>query len=68
MVIIWEYANKLPKVLLVTKDGKACVGNVVCVMDAEETEETEDSLTLEEANGRMRVFYQSEIAEIAEEL
>ena len=68
MVNIWEYANKLPKVLLVTKDGKAYAGNVVCVMDAEETEDTEDSLTLEEAKGRMRVFYQSEIAEIAEVL
>ena len=67
MVNIWEYANKLPKVLLVTKDGKAYAGNVVCVMDAEETEDAEDSLTLEEANGRIRTFFQSEIEAIAEE-
>lgn len=67
MVNIWEYANKLPKVLLVAKDGKPYVGNIVCVMDCEETEDAEDSVTLEEANGRIRTFLQSEIESIFEE-
>ena len=67
MVNIWEYAEKLPRVLLITKDGKSYVGNIVCVMDGEETEDTEDSLTLEEVNGRMRVFFQSEIEKMVEE-
>lgn len=66
MVNIWDYANKLPGVLLTAKDGKTYIGNVVCVMDGEETDDTEDSLTLEEENGRMRIFFQSEIEKIVE--
>ena len=66
MVNIWEYANRLPSVLLTAKDGKTYSGNIVCVMDSEETDDTEGSLTLEEANGKILVFFHSEIAEIVE--
>ena len=66
MVNIWEYANRLPSVLLTAKNGKTYSGNIVCVMDSEETDDTEDSLTLEEANGKILVFFHSEIAEIVE--
>lgn len=67
MVDIWKYANNLPKVLLTVKDGNTYLGNLVCVMDGEETDEAEDSLTLEEENGMIRIFFQSEIADIREQ-
>lgn len=64
MVNIWDYANKLPYITLKTVDGEFFSGQIICVMDTEETCFDEDSLTIEKNNGEILTFMQSEIERI----
>ena len=64
MVNIWDFANQLGKVRITTLDGEVYVGDIICVDDAEEADDDEDSITIEEKNGRIWGFYPSEIAKI----
>ena len=64
MVNIWEYANDLPKIKLVTTNGERYVGDVYMVFDAEEADDKEDILALSVEGGRIRHFYPSQIAKI----
>lgn len=64
MVNVWDYANQLPYVTVKTVDGRIFSGETICVMDAEETDDEEDSLTIEAKTGRITTFLQSEIEQI----
>lgn len=64
MVNIWEYANKKPRVKIISAAGDKCVGDVVAVLDAEETEDTEDCIDIELDSGEIRSFYSDEIESI----
>ncbi len=64
MVNVWEYANALPRVKLKTADGKWLVGKVIMVLDAEETEDVEDSIDIEMDSGEIKSFYPNEIESI----
>ena len=64
MINIWEYANSLPRIKLRANDDQVFVGKTIMVWDAEETDDDEDSITIEMDDGVIRTFYPSEIAEI----
>lgn len=64
MVNVWDYANQLPYVTVKTVDGRVFSGGIICVMDMEETDDEEDSLTIEAKSGRITTFLQSEIEQI----
>ncbi len=64
MVNILDYANKLPYITLKTVNGKSFSGQIICVMDMEETYFDEDSLTIEKKDGELLIFMQSEIERI----
>lgn len=64
MVNIWEYANTRPKIKLRTKNGDVCIGYTYMVWDSEETDDNEDSISIELPGGEIKSFYQSEIEEI----
>lgn len=64
MVNIWDFAWKLGKIRIATIDGDSYVGNTICVTDAEEADDNEDSISIEEKTGRILGFYPSEIAKI----
>lgn len=61
MIDIWEYANKKPRIALVGADGHKYVGKVLIVLDAEETEDTEDCMDIELDSGEIKSFYPDEI-------
>lgn len=64
MVNIWDYANSLPRIELLTTEGSKYVGNVLAVLDAEETEDVEDCIDIELDSGEIKSFYQDEIERI----
>lgn len=64
MVNVWDYANSLPRIRLRGTDRSVYVGQVIYVWDAEETEDTEDSITLEMDSGEIKSFYPDEIESI----
>lgn len=64
MVNVWEYANDLPRILLTGADGNKYVGDVLAVLDAEETEDTEDCIDIRLDSGEIRSFYPDEIESI----
>ena len=64
MVNVWEYANALPRIKLKTADGNWFSGKVIMVLDAEETEDVEDSIDIEMDSGDIKSFYQDEIESI----
>ena len=64
MVNIWDFASRLGKVRITTIDGEFYVGDTIYITDAEEADDEEDSITIEEKTGRILGFYPSEIAKI----
>lgn len=64
MVNIWDFAWELGKVKIITNDGKTFVGDTLCVLDSEEADDEEDSITIEMKDGRIIGFYPSEISSI----
>lgn len=64
MVNVWDYANSLPHIRLKDTDRNVYVGRVIYVWDAEETEDMEDSITLEMDSGEIKSFYPDEIESI----
>lgn len=64
MVNVWDYANALPRIELLTTSGEKYVGDVLAVLDAEETEDTEDSIDIELDSGEIKIFYPDEIESI----
>lgn len=64
MVNIWKYFDS-GKIQLTDINGKAYIGYVVSVEDAEETYDPEDSITIY-VDGEYYGFLQSEIADIKE--
>lgn len=64
MVNVWDYANQLPYVTVKTVDGRVFSGGIICVMDTEETDYGEDSLTIESRDGDITTFLQSQIEQV----
>lgn len=64
MVNVWDYANTLPRISLKATDGNVYTGRVIYVWDAEETDDTEDSITIEFDSGEIMSFYPDEIESI----
>ncbi len=64
MVNIWDYANQLPRVKLLTVTGKLFVGNVIAVLDALESDDEQDNMVVEADSGEIRIFYPNEIESI----
>ena len=64
MINLWDYANDLSKVIIRKKDGTVISGKIICVWDAEEMEDTEDSIALDLDDGGVESVYQSEIESI----
>ena len=64
MVNVWDYANELPRIKLKTVAGDWFVGKVIMVLNAEETEDVEDSIDVEMGSGEIKSFYQDEIESI----
>lgn len=64
MVNIWDYAWELGRMRITTNSGASYTGDVVCVLDAEETEDDEDSIAIELKSGEIKTFYPSEIKSI----
>lgn len=64
MVNIWDYANNKPRVGLRTKNGEKYTGKVYMVWDAEESDDEQDSITVEMQSGEIRSFYPDEIESI----
>lgn len=64
MINLWNYANDLPKVIIRKKDGTVISGKTICVWDAEETGDMEDSIALDLDGGGVESVYQSEIQAI----
>lgn len=62
MMNIWNYIYK--SIRLTDIDGVVFVGEVIDISAKEDAGETEDSLTLELANGQILGFAPSEIKEI----
>lgn len=61
MINLWNFADDLPRVRIKTDDGQVFIGETLCVMDAEETDDDEDSITIEMHDGKIIVFYPHEI-------
>lgn len=64
MINIWEYANMLPRIKLVGIDGSKYIGDVIAVLDAEETEWEQDCIDIELDSGEIKSFYPDEIERI----
>ena len=64
MINLWDYANDLPKVIIHKKDGSVISGRTICIWDAEETEDVEDSIALDLDDGGVESVYQSEVESI----
>lgn len=64
MIDIWEYANKKPRVMIKTKTGEQYSGKVLTILDAVETEDTDDSMTIRLDSGEIKDFYPDEIESI----
>lgn len=64
MVNVWDYANSLPRIELLTTSGEKYVGDVLAVLDAEEAEDTEDCIDIELDSGEIKSFYPDEIESI----
>lgn len=64
MVNIWDYANQLPRVRLVTSSGELFVGKVIAVLDALESDDELDNMTVEADSGEIRIFYPDDIESI----
>lgn len=64
MVNIWDYANAKPRIKIVPTDGDECVGDVIAVLDAEETEWEQDCIDIELDSGEIKSFYPDEIESI----
>lgn len=64
MVNIWDYANARPRIRLEKKDGEVFIGKTYMVWDADESDDTDDSITIEFDSGELRTFYQDEIESI----
>ncbi len=64
MVNIWDYANQLPRVRLVTSSGESFTGKVIAVLDALESDDELDNMTVEADSGEIRIFYPEDIESI----
>lgn len=64
MVNIWEYANRLPRVKILTATGKSFEGKVIAVLDALESNDDQDNMVVEADSGEINVFYPEEIESI----
>lgn len=64
MVNIWDYANRLPRVKILTATGKSFEGKVIAVLDALESNDDQDNMVVEADIGEINVFYPEEIESI----
>lgn len=64
MVNIWDYANAKPRVKVVSTNGAVCIGDVIAVLDAEETEWEQDCIDIELDSGGIMSFYPDDIESI----
>jgi hypothetical protein len=64
MVNIWDYANRLPRVKILTATGKSFEGKVIAVLDALESNDDQDNMVVEADSGEINVFYPGEIESI----
>lgn len=64
MVNIWDYANQLPRVKLLTVMGELFVGKVIAVLDALESDDEQDNMAIEADSGEIKIFYPEEIESI----
>lgn len=64
MVNIWDYANQLPRVKLLTAMGELFEGKVIAVLDALESNDDQDNMVVEADSGEINVFYPEEIESI----
>ena len=64
MVNIWDYANQLPRVKLVTASGEPFAGKVIAVLDALEADDEQDNMVVEADSGEIRIFHPDEIESI----
>lgn len=64
MVNIWDYANRLPRVKILTATGKSFEGKVIAVLDALESNDDQDNMAVEADSGEINVFYPEEIESI----
>lgn len=64
MINIWDYANKKPRVKIVSVDGQECVGDIIAVLDTEEIESEQDCIDIELDTGEIKSFYPDEIKNI----
>lgn len=64
MVNIWEFANTRPKIKIRTKNNAVYTGYTLMVWDADESDDDEDSITIEMSSGEIKSFYPSDIVSI----
>lgn len=64
MVNIWDYANQLPYVKLVTSSGEPFSGKVIAVLDALEADDEQDNMVVEADSGEIKIFHSDEIESI----
>ena len=64
MVNIWDYANRLPRLKILTATGKSFEGKVIAVLDALESNDDQDNMVVEADSGEINVFYPEEIESI----
>ena len=64
MVNIWEFANTRPKIKIQTKNNDVYTGYTLMVWDADESDDDEDSITIEMSSGEIKSFYPSDIVSI----
>ena len=64
MVNIWDYANRLPRVKILTATGKSFEGKVIAVLDALESNDDQDNMVVEADSEEINVFYPEEIESI----
>lgn len=63
MVNVWDYVNA-KKLKITDVNGKEFVGDLIAVMDTEESGETEDDITIQVDDVTIISFLQSEIEKI----
>lgn len=63
MVNVWDYVNA-KKMKITDIDGREFVGNLIAVMDTEESGEAEDDITIQVDDVTIIDFLQSEIEKI----
>lgn len=64
MVNIWDYANRLPRVKILTATGESFEGKVIAVLDALESNDDQDNMVVEADSGEIKVFYPKVIESI----